>query len=424
MSKSIRLLKKYFSYLVNFGISGDIPYLQARKNKLVNVIIFSATFILILFLILNGTLDHWEHFKWDILLLIIVTGFGIILQKLKFYELNAIYISSTFFAYTFLVCFFNYDFERQTEHILIPMAIFPLFLFDGWKKNIIFSMYVLSFFVIRYKAMILEQGFFELTLLHLIYLICFAIVYVLVSYFKYDMVKFYTTLEQSNKTKDKLLRIISHDLRSPFNSLLGTSDLQLKYLEEGNSEKFEASSKIINISARKIYDLTQSLLEWSLMQSENIIVNKTKNSLNQMVADVVNFSNIIARSKDIEVIYSTEKDSYILCDYIMTQIAMRNLINNSIKFTERGGKIKVKTLISESNAYIHIEDNGVGMSEEQVKDFENNCIIKTTVGTEKEKGTGLGLMIAKEMIEKQGGELKISSKKYIGTTFTISLPLK
>ncbi len=424
MRNFFKNINYYFQKIANFGIDPNIPYLSARKYRLINVIVLGATFFLILFFFLNIFQEkYWLAFI-DIILIIVTPAFSLYLQHKKSHEFNMLYISSVFPIYTFLVCIFFYDTFRQTEHILIPMSILPLFLFDGWRKNFQFTLYIIAFFVLRYHSMMVSDGSFKIDTIHLIYLICFFIVYVLVSYFKGDMIKFYKKIEESNKTKDKLFRIISHDLRSPFNSLLGTSDIQLKYIQNKDYDRLEATSRAINLASNKIYDLTQSLLEWSLSQTEQIVVKKTKFSLNESIIKVIDLCLITSKNKEVEIVFNPQFDIEVNLDYTMFQIVLRNIIMNSVKFSFRGQSIVVETSKEKDNIVIKVRDFGVGMDEEQLNNIFSPDKYKTTIGTEKEKGSGLGLLISKELVEKHGGTIQIQSNKGEGTLVTISLPIE
>ena len=422
MRNFFKNINYYFQKIANFGIDSNIPYLKARKYRLINVVVLGSIFFLVSFFFLNIFQEKITLAVIDIILIIVTPVLSLYLQHKKLYEFNLLYISSVFPIYTFLVCIFLYDTFRQTEHILIPMSILPLFLFDGWKKNIQFAFYIIAFFVLRYHSMIISEGYFKIDTIHLIYLICFFIVYVLVSYFNSDMIKFYKKIEESNKTKDKLFRIISHDLRSPFNSLLGTSDIQLKYIQNRDYERIETTSRAINLASKKIYDLTQSLLEWSLSQTEQLEVKKTKFSLNESIFKVIDLCLITSKNKDVEIVFEPQFDIEVNLDYTMFQIVLRNIIMNSVKFSFREQNIVVETSKGKDTIVIKVRDFGVGMDEEQLNNIFYPDKYKTTLGTEKEKGSGLGLFISKELVEKQGGTIKIHSKKGDGTLVIISFP--
>lgn len=408
--------------LVGFGIDMNLPYLEMRKARLMNVIVFSITFILLFFLVLNLIIGNYFLAISDVVMFFIVCLPSLFLQYKRYYKANLILITSAFFFYTTLLTILDYDPVRQTEHILIPLSLMPIFLFSGWRKNLMFSFFPLSFFTIRFVVMYQEYGRFELHTIHIIYAICFLIVYVFASYFKSDMMRFYNMLSESNKTKDKLFRIISHDIRNPFSSLLGSSDLQMKYLHTGDMEKLEKTSYIINSASKKIYELTQTLLDWSQTQTETFVVKRENTSITDLVKQVADFCTLTARTKEIEIVFKPDTNIFIQCDAIMTQIAVRNIIMNAIKFSHRNSEVNVEILRESTSLNIKVSDKGVGMSQERISTLFDDNIISSDYGTEKEKGTGLGLIISKELIEKQGGQIKVISLEGKGSVFVLSLP--
>jgi len=414
-------LSVFLYRLANFGIDKNLPYLELRKAKLLNVIVFSVTGILLLFMVINFIIGKYVLAVSDIIMLFSVSAPSIYLQYKHHYKLNIFMITSAFFVYTTIITIMEYDVYRQTEHILLTISVMAVFLFDGWKKTVMFMVFPLSFFTIKFISMYQLNGFIEIQPLHLIYAITFLIVYVISSYFKNDMLRFYDLLKESNETKDKLIRIVSHDIRSPFSTLLGSSELQMKYLECGDFEKLKCTTEIINSASHKIYGLTQTLLEWSHTQSEGFVVNKKDCDITDIVEQVVDFCSLSAIPKDVELIFAPKTKTLISCDTIMTQIAIRNIIMNAIKFSHRNSKVEIDVMDNPEFVDIIITDYGVGMDEESYKNLFNENLIWSNVGTEKEPGTGLGLLICKEMINKQSGKVGVSSKLNEGTVFTISL---
>ncbi len=417
-----KILKSFFRKLVDFGVDPTLPYLELRKAKLMNVITFSITFILIFFIGLNLFVENYFLAVSDLIMIFIVCGPSWFLQYKRHYRANLVLITSAFFIYTTLLTILKYDELRQTEHILIAMAIMPIFLFEGFWKNVMFMFFPISFFTVKFVIMFRTQAHIEIHTIHLIYALTFLIVYVLATYFKGNMMHFYAMLNESNKTKDKLFRIISHDIRNPFSSLLGSSDLQMKYLESGNMEKLEKTAFIINSASKKIYNLTQTLLDWSMTQTETITPKKEKTDLTDLVMQIVDFCKISARPKEIHLIYTPEKQIVISCDIVMTQIALRNIIMNAIKFSHRNSEILISTVNNDKTVAIAVQDFGVGMSEDNMNNLFNENVIQSNYGTEKEKGTGLGLIISKELIDQQAGKLVVTSEKTKGSVFSIILP--
>lgn len=418
----IKKIAVFLQKLVDFGVDPSLPYMELRKAKLLNVIVSSITAFLIIFMIINLVEENYFLAISDVLLFLFVSVPSWILQHKKKYKTNVILITGAFLFYTTLLTILHYDVNRQTEHILPAISIMVVFLFDGWKKNLIFLLFPISFFTIRFVIMYNDIGYIDLKSLHLMYLLEFLTVFVIASYFKADMMNFYRKLLLANETKDKLFRIISHDIKNPFSSLLGTSELQLKFVERNETEKIKTSANIIHGSAIKIYDLTQSLLDWSLSQSETININIQKVNITSVIAQVCDFCEISARPKDIKIKFIPKKEVQWQCDSIMTQIALRNIIMNAIKFSPRNSEIIVNQEIVDDNLQIKVKDFGVGIGEEHIPNIFNENSIYSSFGTEKEKGTGLGLKISKELIEKQSGMITLSSELDKGSEFTIILP--
>jgi signal transduction histidine kinase len=400
-----------------------MSYWDERKAKLLNVIVFSVSAILLIFLCINLVQGNNILAICDVLLFIIVCIPSWILQLKQKYTFNLFMITGAFVIYTTLITILEYDVNRQTEHILPAISIMIIFMFDGWKKNLIFLIFPISFFTIRFVVMYRTFGAIEFQTLHIIYLIEFLIVYTIASFFKKDMMNFYDKLNMSNQTKTKLFRIISHDLKNPFSSLLGTSALQSRFIESGDMEKLKITSQIINASATKIYSLTQSLLDWSITQSETLEPKKEKINLTELTKNVIDFSNITAIHKEIEIEFLPSEALFATIDSTMTQIALRNIIMNALKFSKRGEKIIIRQIANNDFVKIEIEDFGVGISDENLETIFDANTIQSSYGTENEKGSGLGLLISKELLEKQDGLLSVTSQLEKGSVFSITLPV-
>ncbi|OQC43280.1 MAG: Non-motile and phage-resistance protein [Bacteroidetes bacterium ADurb.Bin028] len=234
---------------------------------------------------------------------------------------------------------------------------------------------------------------------------------------------YYNSLSEANATKDKLFKIISHDIRNPFSSLLSSSEMQLKFLQNRDYEKLEQTSQLINTSAKQIFELTQTLLDWSIAQTDSFKVKAEKLNINDLVEQVVNFCSIQAREKDIEIITDYGSPIYVELDNVMTQIAVRNILINAIKFSYRNSVIRV--YVRQFNDFVNIEivDKGIGMSKQKQQEIFSKAVVAAEYGTERERGSGLGIVISKELIEKQKGKISVESEEGKGSSFTLSFPL-
>ncbi len=224
-----------------------------------------------------------------------------------------------------------------------------------------------------------------------------------------------------NATKDKFFSIIAHDLRSPFNAILGFSEHLANNLESCSDDEVKLFAGNINISATQTYKLLENLLEWSRIQRGLVKPDIQKHNLAKLADEMIALTINNAKSKNISLHHTITPEAFVLCDIEMTKTVMRNLISNAIKFTKNGGKIIVDAAKKEEKYEICIEDNGVGISEEKlpyVFSIEKNT---TTKGTENESGTGLGLLLCKELVLLQGGEIRIESKEGKGSRFFFTL---
>ncbi len=418
-----RGLRQFFYKLSYFGIDKNLPNLEIRKYWLSNVVVLLTTFFLLVFAIFNLIIGNKTLAISDIVTIFLISVPYYILQYKKCYDLNKVLVVFAFIIGVIVVAFFKFDIDRQSEFLLLGGSIIPVYLFDKWKKNLLFLLFPITFFAITFYFDFLEFGKIVLAPKHLILLICFLIIFVLSSHFKHSMMLYCNSLSEANATKDKLFKIISHDIRNPFSSLLSSSEMQLKFLQNRDYEKLEQTSQLINTSAKQIFELTQTLLDWSIAQTDSFKVKAEKLNINDLVEQVVNFCSIQAREKDIEIITDYGSPIYVELDNVMTQIAVRNILINAIKFSYRNSVIRV--YVRQFNDFVNIEivDKGIGMSKQKQQEIFSKAVVATEYGTERERGSGLGIVISKELIEKQKGKLSVESEEGKGSSFTLSFPL-
>ncbi len=228
-------------------------------------------------------------------------------------------------------------------------------------------------------------------------------------------------LKELIATKDKFFSIIGHDLKSPFTVVLGYSDLLLSTLEEMDLSEIKQNIKDISEAGKKAYKLLENILQWANIQTGKIKLNKKNIDLFSLAYDVFNLVQPQASKKNITINFEIEENLYCLVDENMVNTIIRNLLSNAIKFTPRGGQVDLKSRIEENKIYISVSDTGIGMSQRQIDELYRIDISHHTKGTEGEQGTGLGLILCKEFVEKHDGELFIESEKDKGTTFSFSL---
>ena len=234
-------------------------------------------------------------------------------------------------------------------------------------------------------------------------------------------------LRELNATKDKFFSIIAHDLKIPFSSMLGFSELLMKNFDIYNIQDQKKFINNIYISAHNIYKLLENLLLWSRTQRGTLDFYPEPESLYLISVETIELLSQMATNKSISIKNEIPEDVFVKADKNMLLTILRNLISNAIKFTNKGGgiTIRVRSETSENkqnHAEITVNDNGVGVETEvQSKLFSINENISTK-GTENESGTGLGLILCKEFVEKHDGKIWVESEVGKGSNFIFTIP--
>ncbi len=230
-------------------------------------------------------------------------------------------------------------------------------------------------------------------------------------------------LKELNATKDKLFSIIAHDLRSPFNSILGFSSLLIDEIKEINSEKPTEYINLINSAVNNTLILLDNLLSWAKSQTGQIVFKPEEINLTSVIYKIIELSNSIAEIKNISLNHNPSDEIEVYTDQNMLKTVLRNLISNAIKFTQPGGNINVFAISKQNQVEITISDDGVGMNKETINILFKIDTNYTTTGTANEEGSGLGLVLCKEFVEKLGGNIWVESEEGKGSDFKFTLPL-
>jgi len=231
-----------------------------------------------------------------------------------------------------------------------------------------------------------------------------------------------TQLVDLNTDKDRFISILAHDLRNPFSSLLGFSELLLKKLDEYPMKKTKAMVNAIYNMAKKTFELLEDTLLWANLKSKNILFQSSSVDIKETIAEVIDILEPGAKMKNISLMSNIEDNLFINADIYMIKAILRNLVSNAIKFTNEGGQIIVSATHDDSNTIVEVSDNGVGIPQEAINKLFKISSIQSSTGTANEKGTGLGLMLCKEFVEKHNGKIWIASQIDNGTTVSFSIP--
>ncbi len=229
-------------------------------------------------------------------------------------------------------------------------------------------------------------------------------------------------LEDLNATKDKFFSIISHDLKGPLNSLTSFSGLLMNHTSSLSTEEIQMLAKDLDKSIKNLFTLLENLLQWSRSQTGNIEFTAEEFDLTEMLNENKKLLANQAENKNISIEVKNTKSINAKAHPNSITTVVRNLLSNSIKFTEENGQIKMGVIEENHRYVVKIADNGVGMPKEVANKIFRIDTKHSTQGTAKEKGTGLGLILCKEFVEKNGGEIWVKSEEGKGTIFSFSIP--
>ena len=223
-------------------------------------------------------------------------------------------------------------------------------------------------------------------------------------------------------TKDKFFSIIAHDLKSPFNAIIGFSDLLVEQVKENDYDGIDKYAGIILQSSKRAMDLLTNLMEWSRSQTGRMDYNPEYFEMVALINDITLLFDDIAGQKSITIQKELPSKAVAFADKAMISTVFRNLVSNAIKFTHPGGKVTLSILQEPTGTMVSVRDSGVGIPRNRIGKLFSIDQSFSTVGTKNEMGTGLGLILCKEFVEKHGGKIWVESKEGIGSVFYFTLP--
>jgi signal transduction histidine kinase len=229
-------------------------------------------------------------------------------------------------------------------------------------------------------------------------------------------------LKELNATKDRLFSIIGHDLRGPIGGFKSLIQLLISGYDLSNSKQLLEILKVIHKTANSTYDLLENLLEWAKSQQNEIVFNPEKIDLKDLVFNIMNLFSEVILNKEINIVNEIPDDQFLVADKNMLSTVLRNLISNAIKFTPNGKSIKISVANIGDNIKISVQDEGTGIQEEDLPKLFNSLSPLSSYGTQGEKGSGLGLLLCKDFIERHTGIIEVNSIWDKGSTFSFTLP--
>jgi signal transduction histidine kinase len=241
--------------------------------------------------------------------------------------------------------------------------------------------------------------------------------------YQQEIEKMNAELVQINQSKNRFISIIGHDLKSPFSALLGYFSIFIDDSEKFSKAELKEIYKDLYDSLENLYRLIENLLEWSMIQLGRKELNPQQLCVSDVIAETVHSFKLVSANKKITI--KTERDpanDMVYADPNASSTIIRNLISNALKFTNENGEIVVSTTVENDFLRISIRDNGIGIAKSNLDNLFKIDTKVSTTGTLGEKGTGLGLILCKELLEKSGGRLQVKSTINKGTEISFALP--
>jgi signal transduction histidine kinase len=439
-----RVLKKYFldfNFLTPDGVASKLDEDEKIKLRLVNYLALLSTFNMLIYLIIYAWID-FHLFKYAIIFLSLTSVFniGIIILNIKklhqLAKLMLAILTPLFMSLTATVFFGN---GPGFQVFLFVGAMIPMFIWsykESIYRIIIVSSCVFLYIVIEFAPPLVDPIIdlpenYVAAFLKTNIAACFSSAGIAIGSFQFlyhlkeqQLMKQTKVLENSQAHKDKIYSIIAHDLRSPFGSITGLIDLLFKEYDRYTDEKRLRIIRLLHGSSNGLQSLLENLLNWSRMQSGNIIISKESLNLSEITEDILSLHKAQIQKKELQIHVNIMPNTYIHADRHMASTILRNLLSNAIKFTDQKGFIQLSA--KEVNAMIQIcvKDSGIGLSEKSLDylfDIEKTDKIS---GAHPEKGSGLGLLICKEFVESNEGKIWAKSELGKGSDFYFTLPSK
>jgi signal transduction histidine kinase len=237
------------------------------------------------------------------------------------------------------------------------------------------------------------------------------------------VLKYNEELQALNKTKDKLFAVIAHDLKTPFQAIHSYSEILNHDLAEMSLEDIRDSFSLIFEYSKNTLILLENLLEWAKLQTDRIIFDIKKFDLHFVLKKAFELYSFMAQNKEIEFTFNCPENSLVIADENIIYTVIRNLISNSLKFTSQSGKVSVSTFAVDATLKVIVSDNGIGMTSEQYSRIFDADTIESARGTMGERGTGLGLVLCRDLLQRINIPLIIDTKLGQGTTVSFSVPV-
>ncbi len=437
-------MKAYFEILNNWGTSPSHPEDLNKRIYLSNQLAVILIIPFLFFLVSTLVFDLYNHFVW--LSFTLLAFMAVPLLNRQGYTNVArvlLCLGPTLTITTAAIATKTYGNESNVMVALAPrafilcMAVLPLVIFNFRHAKLMWGIFIANgicvlFFDELHYLFGIEISQMEYTAWKYEWLrATISIAFITITLFLFVLQdineKFQRKIEiqkkellELNRLKARLLGIVSHDLKGPVGSL--QSVLSLLGMQSLSPQQLSEIAPELNEKISTTVDTMDNLLRWAMSQMNGLQLKSDKVELQKLIGEVIKFSDSNAQKKGISIKNLVSWDCAVLADQEMLKIIIRNLLANAIKFSPEQTSIKITAEhLSEDKLQVSVEDQGVGMDQEEIKKLLQVQSHFSKLGTHNEKGSGLGLLLCKELVEKQGGKLKVSSKKGEGSVFSFTL---
>ncbi|WP_149525471.1 MULTISPECIES: sensor histidine kinase [Sphingobacterium] len=423
LRKVIVQISELYERIILTGVSDDISFLLRKEIKMVNTIALFSTIIIFIYGLYNII-----HFPFIGILNFICVASILYCFRLNGQQKHQIAKSWILIVFAFVLISVNLISPNTTEYYLIIVLTIGLLVFKQKRTKI--SVFVLvSLAVLIPKFYVYQFPFMEdvgkdrlilNSALGLLFLTALVLYHQSIQNKYQDHIKEQSLkILQLNNDLKHLLAVIAHDIHSP----LQATSMMMDYIanEKIETENRENSLLLVNKQLKSLRSNLDNLLEWSRMNMGGIQPKKDKILLHNLILNAVESFEVRRSEKGIKIISEIHPSASIVADPIQISIVLRNLLDNAIKFSHSGTNILISTKEAPSAVELCIKDEGKGMSESQIQNLFQG-VGEPSYGTFGEKGTGLGLVLVKELVEANNGAIKVHSQEKVGTTFLIQFP--
>lgn len=439
MMRALKKLFLVFNFLTPDGVASNLDEDEKIKLRLVNYLAVLSTFNMLIYLIIYTWID-FHLFKSVIIFLSLTSIFniGIILLNTKGrHQLSKLLLAIFTPLFMSLVATVFFGSAPGFQVFLFLGAMIPMFIWtyqESRYRIFIVSACVFLYIVIEFTPPFLAPIIdlpenYVAVFLKTNIAVCFSSAGIAIGSFQFlyhlkeqQLIQQTKELEISQAHKDKIYSIIAHDLRGPFGSIAGMIDLLFKEYNGYTDEKRLRILRLMHGSSNALKSLLENLLNWSRMQSGNMIISPEQLNLLEITEDILSLHKELFQKKDLQIAVTIEPNTYIYADRHMASTILRNLISNAIKFTGQGGSIQVFAEESGGMTQICVKDSGIGLSEKSIMNLFDIEKTDKISGAHPEKGSGLGLLICKDFVENNGGRIWAESELHKGSNFCFTLP--